>query len=128
MRTSERPGRRVRSHLPGEQDELGGGGSGSPMAPGCDLFADTRMAEPEFVRPSLQAALQDLGYTFGRAEEVLTARPPTVFEAETLALDPGEWIVQVVRISYSTEDTPGALSRDDLRSYPALVPHRPGSR
>ena len=37
---------------------------------------------------------------------MLTARPPTAFEAETLALDPGEWIVQVVRISYSTEDTP----------------------
>jgi len=72
----------------------------------ADLFADTRMNEPEFVRPTLQAALQDLGYQFGRAEEVLTARPPTAFEAETLALDPGEWIVQIVRISYSTEDTP----------------------
>ena len=72
----------------------------------ADLFADTRMNEPEFVRPTLQAALQDLGYQFGRANEALTARPPTTFEAETLKLDPGEWVVQVVRISYSTEDTP----------------------
>jgi hypothetical protein len=72
----------------------------------ADLFADTRMNEPEFVRPTLQVALQDLGYTFGRAEEVLTARPPTAFEVETLMLDPGEWIVQIVRASYSTEDTP----------------------
>ncbi len=72
----------------------------------ADLFADTRMAEPEFVRPSLQAALRDLGYQFGRATEHLTARRPTSFEAETLELEPAEWIVQVLRASYSSEDTP----------------------
>jgi DNA-binding GntR family transcriptional regulator len=72
----------------------------------ADLFGGTRMAEPEFVRPTLQHALTDLGYSFGRAEENLTARPPTPFERETLDLDLGEWIVQVVRVSYSTEDTP----------------------
>jgi GntR family transcriptional regulator len=73
----------------------------------ADLFGSTRMAEPEFVRPTLQAALADLGYVFGRAEETLTARPPTLFERETLELDdPGEWIVQIVRVSYSSEDTP----------------------
>jgi hypothetical protein len=73
----------------------------------ADLFSNTRMAEPEFVRPTLQAALADLGYVFGRAEEHLTARPPTTFERETLDLDePNEWIVQIVRVSYSSEDTP----------------------
>jgi DNA-binding GntR family transcriptional regulator len=72
----------------------------------ADLFGDTRMAEPEFVRPTLQHALADLGYTFGRAEENLTARPPTAFERETLDLDPGEWVVQIVRVSFSSEDTP----------------------
>lgn len=72
----------------------------------ADLFGNTRMAEPEFVRPTLQSALSDLGYRFGRAEENLTARPPTAFERETLELEPGEWIVQIVRASYSTEDTP----------------------
>jgi DNA-binding GntR family transcriptional regulator len=72
----------------------------------ADLFADTRLAEPDFVRPSLQAALGDLGYRFGHAEENLSARPPTRFEDETLDLEPGEWIVQVVRASYSTEGTP----------------------
>jgi DNA-binding GntR family transcriptional regulator len=72
----------------------------------ADLFGNTRMAEPEFVRPTLQSALADLGYTFGRAEEYLTARPPTPFERETLDLDPDEWIVQIIRASYSTEDTP----------------------
>jgi GntR family transcriptional regulator len=73
----------------------------------ADLFGNTQIAnDQDFVRPTLQAALADLGYTFGRAEENLTARTPTPFEIETLELDPGEWIVQVVRVSYSTEDTP----------------------
>jgi GntR family transcriptional regulator len=72
----------------------------------ADLFEETRIAEPEFLQPSLQAAIQALGYIFGRAEETLTARPPTAFEAETLELEPGEWVVQVLRASYSSEDTP----------------------
>lgn len=71
-----------------------------------DLFAGTRMAEPEFVRPSLQAALLDLGYAFGRAEETLVARRPTPFERETLDLGADEWVVQILRASYSTEGTP----------------------
>lgn len=72
----------------------------------ADLFADTRMAEPEFVQPTLQSALLDLGYAFGRAEETLIARPPTSFEREILDLPADEWVVQVLRASYSTEDTP----------------------
>jgi hypothetical protein len=72
----------------------------------ADLFGNTRMAEPEFVRPTLQSALADLGYSFGRAEENLTARKPTPFERETLELAADEWVVQIVRASYSTEDTP----------------------
>jgi UTRA domain len=72
----------------------------------ADLFGNTRMAEPEFVRPTLQAALADLGYQFGRAEENLTARRPTEFERTTLELDGDEWVVQVVRTGYSSEDTP----------------------
>ncbi|MGW5685405.1 UTRA domain-containing protein [Nonomuraea sp. NPDC003754] len=71
-----------------------------------DLFGDTRLAEPEFVQPSLQSALTALGYRFGHAEENLTARPPTPFERETLELELSEWIVQVLRGSYSTEGTP----------------------
>jgi GntR family transcriptional regulator len=72
----------------------------------ADLFSGTRIAEPEFVKPSLQAAIVALGYTFGHAEETLTSRPATRFEAETLELEPGEWVVQVLRASYSTEGTP----------------------
>ncbi|MGR6916456.1 GntR family transcriptional regulator [[Actinomadura] parvosata] len=72
----------------------------------ADLFGGTRLAEPEFVRPSLQSAIVALGHAFGHAEESLIARPPTAFERETLELDPGEWVVQVLRASYSSEDTP----------------------
>ncbi|MFC5829241.1 GntR family transcriptional regulator [Nonomuraea insulae] len=72
----------------------------------ADLFGGTRLAEPGFVQPSLQSALIALGHTFGHAEENLTARPPTAFERETLELEPGEWIVQILRVSYSTEGTP----------------------
>jgi len=72
----------------------------------ADLFGGTRLAEPGFVRPSLQAALIALGHTFGHAEESLTARPPTSFEHETLELEPGEWVVQILRTGYSDEGTP----------------------
>ncbi|MEV0236851.1 UTRA domain-containing protein [Nonomuraea sp. NPDC050786] len=71
-----------------------------------DLFGDTRIAEPEFVLPTLQAAIEALGYQFGRADEVLTIRKATPFEAHTLDLDPGEWVAQIIRASYSTEGTP----------------------
>lgn len=72
----------------------------------ADLFAGTRLGEPEFVRPSLQAAIRALGYEFGRAEEHLIARRATVFERRTLELAPDEWVVQIVRASYSTTGTP----------------------
>lgn len=72
----------------------------------ADLFGNTRIAEPEFVRPSLQSALTDLGYQFGRAEEYVKARRSTAFEIETLEIEPDEWVVQVLRASYSTEGTP----------------------
>ena len=72
----------------------------------ADLFAHTRIGEPEFVRPSLQAALTDLGHTFGRADETLIARRATPFERATLELDADEWVVQIVRASYSADDVP----------------------
>lgn len=72
----------------------------------ASLFAGTRLAEDGFVRPSLQAALKDLGYRFGHAEEYLIARPATGTEHETLELDRGEWVVQILRTSYTPEDSP----------------------
>jgi GntR family transcriptional regulator len=72
-----------------------------------DLFGGTPIAEAgDFVLPSLQSAIEALGYRFGHAEEHLVARPPRDAEAEALRLDPGEWVVQVLRTGYATDDTP----------------------
>jgi hypothetical protein len=57
----------------------------------------------------------------------LTARPPTRFEAGTLELDPGEWVVQVLRASYSSEDTP-VHTRETICGDPARPSHRAGRR
>lgn len=72
----------------------------------ADLFAGTPIAAPDLVAPSLQEGIETLGHTFGHAEETLVARPATHHETDTLRLEPGEWVVQVLRASYSTEDTP----------------------
>ena len=72
----------------------------------ADLFGDTRLAQPGFVRPSLQSELEGLGHRFGHAEETLIARAPTEPETGTLELAPGEWVVEVVRASYSDQDVP----------------------
>ncbi|WP_327044064.1 UTRA domain-containing protein [Microbispora sp. NBC_01189] len=71
-----------------------------------DLFGETPLVEPGFLRPSLQAAIEALGHRFGRAEEHLVARPPEGEEAVTLDLGPGEWVVQIVRAAYSADDLP----------------------
>jgi len=72
----------------------------------ADLFGGTRLAEPGFVAPSLQATITVLGHRFGRAEERLIIRAPSGYEIETLELDPGEWVVEVLRMSYSDQDLP----------------------
>ena len=72
----------------------------------ADLFGATRIARAGFVTPSLQAEIETLGYRFGRADETLTARAPTGTEAATLELAPGEWVVEVLRASYSDRDEP----------------------
>jgi GntR family transcriptional regulator len=71
-----------------------------------DLFGGTPLGEPGFVKPSLQAGIEALGHRFGRAEEYLVARLPTEVEDGTLQLDPGEWVVQILRASYATDGTP----------------------
>ncbi|MGH3382836.1 MAG: GntR family transcriptional regulator [Actinoallomurus sp.] len=72
----------------------------------ADLFAGTCLAEPELIRPSLRESLESLGQSFGHAEETLMARPATRSEIDALELDQGEWAVQVLRASYSTDDAP----------------------
>lgn len=71
-----------------------------------DLFGGSRLLDPGFLRPSLQAVIEESGHRFGHAEEYLVARTPTEFEAETLQLDPGEWVVRILRAAYSEDGTP----------------------
>lgn len=70
-----------------------------------DVGEGTRLDGEGFVLPTLQDAIEDLGHRFEHATETLTARPPTPYEADLLDI-PGEWVVQVLRVSYSTEDVP----------------------
>jgi GntR family transcriptional regulator len=72
----------------------------------ADRFGGTPLADPEVVRPPLQECLESLGHAFGHAEETLVARPATRTETESLRLDPGEWVVQVLRASYADDDAP----------------------
>lgn len=71
-----------------------------------DLFDGTPLCEPGFVKPSLQAGIEALGHRFGWAEERLIARPPAGAEADTLELADGEWVVEILRTSHSTDDMP----------------------
>lgn len=70
-----------------------------------DVAEDTRLDGSGFVLPTLQAAIEGLGHRFSHATETLTARPPTPYEADLLDV-PGEWVVQVLRVSVSTDDVP----------------------
>lgn len=70
-----------------------------------DVGENTRLDGEGFVLPTLQAAIEDLGHEFSHATETLTARPPTPYEADLLDVA-GEWVVQVLRVSVSTEDVP----------------------
>ncbi|GAB3464720.1 hypothetical protein GCM10027570_52750 [Streptomonospora sediminis] len=70
-----------------------------------DVGEGTRLDGEGFVLPTLQDAIEDLGHRFGHATETLTVRPPTPYEADLLDAA-GEWVVQILRVSVSTEDTP----------------------
>ncbi|WP_067974605.1 UTRA domain-containing protein [Nocardiopsis trehalosi] len=71
----------------------------------CDVAEGTRLDGEGFVLPTLQAAIEDLGHRFGHATETLTARPPTPYESDLLDVA-GEWVVQILRVSVSTDDVP----------------------
>ncbi|WP_343070639.1 UTRA domain-containing protein [Nocardiopsis mwathae] len=70
-----------------------------------DVGENTRLDGEGFVLPTLQAAIEDLGHTFSHATETLTARPATPYEADLLDVA-GEWVVEILRVSISTDDMP----------------------
>lgn len=64
------------------------------------------LATPDFIPGGLQGALEQLGHRFGGADEELTARMPTPYEAEALDLGPGTPVVCVLRGSYDVDAHP----------------------
>ncbi|GAA4632134.1 hypothetical protein GCM10023196_064330 [Actinoallomurus vinaceus] len=71
-----------------------------------DLFGGTPVTDPELLKPTMHEAITAHGHAFGHAEETLVARPAARWETDLLRLDPGDCVVQVLRASYSTDDTP----------------------
>lgn len=70
-----------------------------------NVAAVTRLAEQGLVLPTLHAALSELGHVFSHATETLTSRPATPYESDLLDVA-GEWVVQVLRVSINTANTP----------------------
>lgn len=70
------------------------------------LFADTGLNVGDFIMPSLQSELRSAGHEFGRSSEILRSRPATETEVEQLKCEADEWIVEILRTSYNTADTP----------------------
>jgi GntR family transcriptional regulator len=60
----------------------------------------------EFIKGGLQALLERHGRRFGWAEETLVARMPTADEAQLLAMEDDEPVVEILRTSYDDHDTP----------------------
>ena len=68
----------------------------------ADLFADTRMAEPDFVRPRCSQPSRTWATPSAALRKASSPVDPRFFERETLDLEPDEWIIQILRTSYST--------------------------
>ncbi len=60
----------------------------------------------DFVPGGLQELFERHGRVFARAAETLVARLPAGDEAELLAIDPAEPVVEIVRSSYDREGQP----------------------
>lgn len=71
-----------------------------------DVATGTPLAAEDFVPGGLDAALRDLGYRFGRAEEALRVRGATAPEAAVLRLAEGEPVAEILRASFDVTDVP----------------------
>jgi DNA-binding GntR family transcriptional regulator len=71
-----------------------------------EVAAGTPIAEQDFVSGGFQVYFDRVGRRFGHAVESFIARMPTDEETELLELGENVPVVQVVRCSYDTDDTP----------------------
>ncbi len=70
-------------------------------------IAEGTSLETEVPKPGgIYAALEDLGHTLTRMTEDVTTRMPMPEERETLALDVGTPVLDLVHVSYNADDEP----------------------
>lgn len=72
--------------------------------------AETALARPGRIRGGAVSLLAELGYTPGRVDEDVAARPPAGRESEALALPAGEWVLCMIRTIAAPEGNPYEVS------------------
>lgn len=72
--------------------------------------AETALARPGKIRGGAVSLLAELGYTPGRVDEDVAARPPMGWESEALALTAGEWVLSMIRTIATPEGRPYEVS------------------
>ncbi|MGZ3146784.1 GntR family transcriptional regulator [Lentzea chajnantorensis] len=92
-----------------------------------DIAGDTALARPAKIRGGAPRALADLGFVQRSFVDRISARPPTVAEAEALDLPGGTPVIRQLRVVYSDHDRPVEASvliksshRYELRYHQAL--------
>ena len=70
------------------------------------LFPEGGLDVGEFIMPTLQSEIRSAGHEFGHADEILRPRPATESEIEQFGCESDEWVVEILRTSYDTAETP----------------------
>lgn len=72
----------------------------------ADIAADSSLAKPAKIRGGAPQVLADLGYPQRTFIDRISARTPTVGEAETLDLPEGTPVIRQLRVVYSDNERP----------------------
>jgi GntR family transcriptional regulator len=72
----------------------------------ADIAANSSLAKAAKIRGGAPRALSDLGFPQRRFVDRISARPPTVEEAETLDLPDGTPVIRQLRVIYSDNERP----------------------
>ena len=72
----------------------------------ADIAADSSLAKHAKIRGGAPQALSDLGFPQRSFVDRISARPPTVEEAETLDLPEGTPVIRQLRVIYSDNQRP----------------------
>jgi len=72
----------------------------------AEIAADSSLAKPAKIRGGAPQALAELGFPQRTFVDRISARPPTVKEAETLDLPDGTPVIRQLRVIYSDNERP----------------------